>query len=217
MDTSWPEQFAAFLDEQMNDADAAHDRAHIRRVVTAARALAEREGADLDVVEPAAWLHDCVAMAKDDPERDQASRRAAEVAVRFLKRIGYPEETHEAIHHAIEAHSYSAGIVPETTEARVVQDADRLDAIGAIGIARCFMVGGALESELYNVDDPFCEDRKPDDHTYTIDHFYEKLLGLPETMQTQAGRKEAERRADVMRDYLNDLRREITGVSNPEL
>jgi len=210
MHTSWTEHFTSFLEDRMVEADAAHDRAHILRVVRSARRLAEEEGADLDVVMPAAWLHDCVVIEKDDPRRGQASRRAAEVAVQFLDRIDYPAETHDGIRHAIEAHSYSAGIPSETMEAQVVQDADRLDALGAIGIARCMMVGGALGNRLYHTADPFCENRPPDDATYTIDHFYEKLLGLPETMQTRAGREEAERRADVMRGYLDNLCDEIS-------
>jgi len=205
---AWEERFARFLDDQM-DADAAHDRAHIERVVTTARQLAHREGAQMRLVVPAAWLHDCVSLAKDDPERDQASRRAADTAVRYLDRAGYPSDTHAAIRHAIEAHSYSAGIEPKTAEARVVQDADRLDALGAVGIARCFLVGGQIGASLYHPDDPFCEDRPPDDRRYSIDHFYAKLLQLPNTMKTEAGRQEARRRADVMRTYLDDLRREI--------
>lgn len=207
---TWPEKFAAFLDAQMDGADAAHDRAHIRRVVSTARMLAREEGADLDVVVPAAWLHDCVAVAKDDPDREQASQRAAEVAIAYLSRSGYPTEHHESIRHAIKAHSYSAGIPPETAEAKVVQDADRLDALGAIGIARCFTVGGALGRTLYALEDPFCEARPPDDGTYTVDHFYQKLLRLPETMQTPAGRTEAERRATFMRTYLDRLEAEVT-------
>ena len=207
--SDWTARFTAFLDRQMADADAAHDRAHIRRVVTTACRLADIEGAPLAVVHPAAWLHDCVALPKDAPDRDQASARAADAAVAFLEREGYPAQWHDAIRHAIVAHSYSAGIPPETPAAKVVQDADRLDALGAIGIARCFLVGGALERPLYNPDDPFCTDRAPDDRTYTLDHFYQKLLRLPETMQTEAGRAEGERRAAFMRTYLDRLADEI--------
>jgi len=206
---TWSERFSAFLNAQMGGADAAHDRAHVRRVVSTAQALAREEGASLDVVTPAAWLHDCVAVAKDDPDRDQASQRAAKIAIAYLDGAGYPEEHHDGIRHAIEAHSYSAGIPPETIEAKVVQDADRLDALGAIGIARCFTVGGALGRTLYAPDDPFCETRPPDDGTYTVDHFYQKLLRLPETMQTPAGRTEAERRATFMRTYLDRLETEV--------
>jgi len=207
----WTSRFADFLDAQMADADAAHDRAHVERVVTTATRLARETGAEAAVVVPAAWLHDCVVVPKDDPGREAASSRAAEAAGQFLADAGYPAEHIPGIRHAIEAHSYSAGISPETREAKVVQDADRLDALGAIGIARCFMVGGALDRPLYDPDDPFCDERPPDDSTYTIDHFYEKLLGLPNTMQTEAGRAEAERRAAFMRTYLDRLRGEISG------
>jgi uncharacterized protein len=91
----------------------------------------------------------------------------------------------------------------------VVQDADRLDSLGAIGIARCLLVGGHLGRPLCAPEDPFCVERPPDDQLYTIDHFYAKLLKLPATMQTAAGREEAERRADFMRDYLERLRAEM--------
>ena len=211
--TAWAKRFAAFLDQQMETADAAHDQAHIRRVVTTACQLADDEGAPLEVVHPAAWLHDCVALPKDDPDRDRASLRAADAAVDFLSAAGYPSRWHAAIHHAIAAHSYSAGIPPETPAAQVVQDADRLDALGAIGIARCFMVGGALDRPVYNPEDPFCAEGPPDDTTYTLDHFYAKLLRLPETMQTDAGRTEAERRAAFMRTYLDRLADEIGAES----
>jgi uncharacterized protein len=206
---AWTNRFAAFLDAHMADADAAHDRAHIRRVVATARQLAAHEGAPPEVVRPAAWLHDCVALPKDAPDRSRASTRAADAALAFLTDAGYPEEWHGAIHHAIEAHSYSAGVPPKTSAAKVVQDADRLDALGAIGIARCFMVGGALGRPLYAPDDPFCTNRAPDDRTYTLDHFYAKLLRLPETMQTDAGRAEAEHRAAFLRTYLDRLASEI--------
>ena len=199
----WTDRFSEFLDAQAADADAAHDRAHVERVVTTARQLADVEGAQMDVVVPAAWLHDCVVGAKDAPDRAEASRRAAEAARAFLKSEGYPEQWIPDIEHAIAAHSYSGDVAPDTTEAKVVQDADRLDALGAIGIARCFTVGGALDQSLYDPNDPFCDDRAPDDDTYTLDHFYAKLLRLPDTMQTEAGRAEAERRAVFLRQLVH--------------
>jgi uncharacterized protein len=211
--SDWEDRFASFLDERADESDAAHDRAHIERVVASARHLARSERAAMEVVIPAAWLHDCVVLPKDHPRRSEASRLAAQTAIDFLTDAGYPSQTHADIRHAIEAHSYSAGISPETLEADIVQDADRLDALGAVGIARCFQVGGQIGASLYHPDDPFCEDREPDDATYSIDHFYAKLLRLPDTMNTGAARKEAERRAGVMRDYLGALETEIHGCS----
>jgi uncharacterized protein len=190
-------------------ADAAHDLSHIKRVIKNTVYLTDIENADSRITLPAACLHDCVPVAKDSPSRAQGSRLAAEAATAFLAQTTYPQELLSGVFHAIEAHSYSARIKPRTVEAQVVQDADRLDSLGAIGIARCLLVGGHLDRPLCSAEDPFSEQRAPDDSRYTIDHFYAKLLKLPATMQTMAGRAEAERRADFMRVYLDRLRGEI--------
>jgi uncharacterized protein len=204
----WPPVFERFLLEQLTD-DAAHDLGHIRRVVHNALALAGEEEADLAVVLPAAWLHDCVIVPKDSPLRSQASRMAAETAVTFLQSQSYPTQHLDGIAHAIAAHSFSAQIAPETVEAKVVQDADRLDAIGAIGIARAFIIGGQLGRPIYDEADPFCQEREPDDFTATVDHFYTKLFKLVDTMQTDAGRREAQIRTQFMRGFLAQLGREL--------
>ena len=205
----WEPRFAAFLDKQMITADSAHDRAHILRVVTTAKQIATAEGAQLAIVIPAAWLHDCVIIPKDSPDRHLASVRAAETAVSFLSGVGYPPEHLPPIQHAIAAHSFSAGITPRTLEAKVVQDADRLDALGAIGIARCFVTGANLSLPLYHMDEPFPATRPPADRHYSLDHFYVKLLRLAETMQTAVGRAESQRRTRFMEIYLQQLRTEI--------
>ena len=201
-------QCRTYLQQQMKT-DAAHDMQHIERVVLMARRLAESEDADLAIVLPAAWLHDCVTLPKNAPNRHEASRLAATEAVRFLQSIAYPAQYLDGIAHAILAHSFSANIPPTTLEAKVVQDADRLDAIGAIGVARCLMLGGVLERPLYHPADPFCETREPDDLTYTIDHFYRKLLKIGQTLHTTAARAEAERRNAFMTTFLSQLRHEI--------
>ena len=195
-------------------ADAAHDLAHIQRVVASAQALAVAERADLAIVLPAAWLHDCVIVPKDSPQRSRASALAADSAIAFLQANDYPLADWDAIHHAIAAHSFTANIAPRSAEARVVQDADRLDALGAIGIARCLMLGGAAGRRLYDPAAPFPLQRPPDDLANTIDHFYTKLLGLAATMTTAAGRAEAERRTTFMRQFLGQLGAEIG--SQPE-
>ena len=189
--------------------DAAHDASHVKRVVKTALYLTDIEKANVSITLPAACLHDCISPPKDSPLRSQASRRAAQAAVEFLADIAYPEEWLPGIAHAIEAHSFSANIPCRTLEAKVVQDADRLDALGAVGIARCLAVGGMFGTPLINPDDPFCESREPDDKAWTIDHFYTKLFKLPDTMQTEAGRVEALRRAGVMQRYLEDLGKEV--------
>jgi len=192
--------------------DAAHDLEHTRRVVANARGLAATEGAKLEIVLPAAWLHDCVTVPKDSPQRATASRLAAAQAGAWLREWGWPAELLPDIAHVIEAHSFSAGIAPRTIEAKVVQDADRLDALGAVGLARCLMLGGALGRPLYAAEDPFCEQRAPDDKAACVDHFYTKLLTLEATMQTEGGRAEARRRTEFLRQFLGELKRAIKGA-----
>lgn len=206
---AWEPAFTQFVAERLPAGDPAHDLAHVRRVVANARRLAAAEGADEAVVLPAAWLHDCVVLPKDSPRRAQASRLAAAEAAGFLQRVDYPPALIPAIRHAIEAHSFSARIPPETPEARVVQDADRLDALGAIGIARTLMLGATMGKPLYDDHEPLPAGRPADEARYVIDHFYTKLLHLSAMMQTDAGRREAERRTEVMRVYLAELGREL--------
>ena len=194
--------------------DVAHDLAHTQRVVANARRIAAMESAELAVVIPAAWLHDCVNIPKDSPLRGEASRLAADRAVQFLKQRGFADKLKQPellaqIHHAIHAHSYSANIECNSDEARVVQDADRLDALGAIGLARCLAIGAQLGLPLYATDDPFCLQREPNDQQFVIDHFKTKLLRLPETMQTTAGQQEASRRVQFLQLFLEELASEI--------
>jgi uncharacterized protein len=192
--------------------DAAHDLAHVERVVATARRLAAAEGARREIVEPAAWLHDCVRVAKDSPERASASRLAAARATELLATWSFPEALLAEVAHAIEAHSFTAGIAPRTVEARVVQDADRLDALGAVGLARCLMLSAGLGRPLYVPEDPFCAHRSPDDSRAAVDHFFTKLLRLEETMQTASGRAEARERSRFLESYLAELRRELAGL-----
>ena len=206
---AWERDFERKITELDYGNDPAHDLAHFRRVVSTAKRLAKEDGANLAVVVPAAWLHDFVNVPKNDPRRSQASRLSAEAASQYLRSIGFPDEYLPAIIHAIEAHSFSARIEPTTLEACVVQDADRLDGLGAIGIARTFAVAGLLRRRLYDLDDPFGNRRSLDDLEYTVDHFYVKLFKTAETLKTRAGRAEGIRRADYMRSFLRELSREI--------
>ncbi|MCH8568693.1 MAG: HD domain-containing protein [Balneolales bacterium] len=195
--------------------DESHDLSHIRRVVSSAeKLLNEFPDANHRVVWLSAWLHDCVSLPKNHPDRKKASVMAANRAVGWLKGFsGLKQPELDAIHHCISAHSFSAGILAETTEARIVCDADRLDALGAVGIARCISTGISFGAQLYNPEspDPEANRRQPDDKRYIADHFYTKLLKLPDTMYTEAGKAEARRRTIIMRDWLRQLYKE-TGV-----
>ena len=208
----WQPQIERFLAQRMPEGDPAHDIEHVRRVAATATRLAGIEEADLEVVLPSAWLHDCVVMPKDSPLRGTASTLAAQVATDFLRTISYPGQYLQDIHHAISAHSFSSGIGPRTLEAMVVRDADFLDALGAIGIARCLMLGTTLGQRLYDPAEPTPEKRQPDDRSYTIDHFYVKLLRLAGMMHTASGRAEANARTVFMEAFLEQLSSELADI-----
>jgi uncharacterized protein len=208
----WERRFSEKIEKEIaiEGNDPAHDLAHFRRVVATAKHLSFGEKACLEIVIPAAWLHDLINVPKNDPRRSQASRLSAKAAIRFLENEGYPTSYLDEIAHAIEAHSFSAQIEPTTIEAQIVQDADRLDGLGAIGIARVFAVSGLLRRKLYHVDDPFhSSDRPLNDLEFTLDHFYQKLFKTASTLRTQAGREEGERRIKLMQRYLLELGREL--------
>jgi uncharacterized protein len=212
LESDWQPIFLTLLQEN-SAGDAAHDLQHIQRVVTNARRLSQAEGAEWSVVMPAAWLHDCVAVPKSSPLRTQASRLSAQQAVRWLEDHGWRHGNLEEIAHAIEAHSFSAKIPPLTLEAKVLQDADRLDALGAVGLARTLMLGAEMQRAFYDPADPFCDRREADDSIFTLDHFYCKLLKLEDTMQTASGRDEARQRTAFLRDFLLQMQAELHGES----
>lgn len=212
----WQAAIEAWVIDQLQSADAGHGMDHIRRVVRNALQLGEKEHARVDIILPAAWLHDCVVVSKDSPHRSKASTFAAQAAKQFLEQIEYPAELIPCIEHCIQAHSFSANIACESLEAQIVQDADRLEALGAIGIARCLMTGGALRQQLYLAQDPFPVDRKPADTLQSIDHFFAKLLSLHRTMKTASGKAEALQRTEFLVVFLKQLAKEI-GASDRTL
>jgi len=150
-------------------ADGAHDIGHLRRVWKSCREIALDEGgADMQVLCAAAYFHDAVNLAKDCPDRARASVLSANLAVAELRGMGFPEVKLAAVHHAIAAHSFSAQIAPETVEARILQDADRLEALGAVGIARMFAVTGQVGGGLFDPEDPMALRRPLDDRRFAL-------------------------------------------------
>lgn len=201
---------ADLLPHAADTTDGSHDLAHILRVFRNALRIHAGEGGDGEVLAAAVLLHDCVAVEKDSPLRSEASRLASEKAAAILRHLGWPEAKVVAVAHAVLAHSFSANIPPETREARILQDADRLDAIGMVGAARCFYVAGRLNSQLYDPADPRAEHRAADDRTYSLDHFPAKLFRLAEGFQTAAGARFARERHDRLRQFYDLFIEEIS-------
>ncbi|HCG7379556.1 TPA: HD domain-containing protein [Vibrio parahaemolyticus] len=201
--------FLEFMQQEMQ-VDAAHDIEHVKRVVKTAKQLCDEENADMAIVLPAAYLHDCFTYPKDHPNRKQSSAIAAKKAIAYLESIQYPQHYHDAIAHAIEAHSFSANIRPNTLEAQIVQDADRLDALGAIGVTRCIQVSTHFNAQLYNDNDMFAKERELNDKQFTVDHFQTKLFKIADTMNTESAKLEANKRKAFMQTYLKQLYDEVT-------
>lgn len=182
--------------------DGSHDIAHILRVFRNAMRIQAEEGGDARLLAAAVLLHDCVAVEKNSPLRAQASRLAADKASEVLRGLGWSEEDRAAVAHAVTAHSFSAQVTPETLEAKILQDADRLDAIGMMGAARCFYIAGRMGSGLYDPIDPLATNRALDDKAFAIDHFETKLFKLAAGFQTAAGRALAQERQARLRTVL---------------
>jgi uncharacterized protein len=191
------EKSEAFVREKLSGAEAGHDLWHIMRVRNLAKQIRLHEGGDLLVVELGALFHD-IADAKfngGDEEEGPA------IARKFFSEIGLSQDIADHVCRIIEHISFRKGISPfRSPEFDIVQDADRLDAMGAIGIARAFQYGGFKNRLMYSPMD--------NERTHTINHFHEKLLLLKERMNTPTGKKLAEERHVFMEKYLEQFLKE---------
>jgi uncharacterized protein len=171
----------------------------------------QEKSVDLDIVLAAALLHDLVVYPKGSTKTINSADDSAEIAKKILLEYkNYPIEKIEKIADAIKTHSYSKKLVPSTLEGKILQDADRLDAIGAIGLARTFSVGGSENRSLYNPIDPFCKsERQLNDTQWTLDHVKSKLMVLKNSMHTKTAKKIAQERTEFMELFLNQLQKEI--------
>ena len=189
------------LSSSKND-DGSHDITHFQRVSTSSRRFAREENANELVAYTAGMLHDIVNLPKNHPNAKNASFLASNKALTLLQDLDFPAELIPNVCHAIHAHSFSANIEPETIEAKCVQDADRLEALGAFGLMRVFYVSGKLGAKILNEDDPAtsCDDKK-----YALDHFHLKLFKLQDIMKTAAGRKLATKLTTFLERFFEDI------------
>lgn len=189
--------------------DPAHDWNHVQRVLANCYRLVHAEGGELELVLAAALLHDIVNLPKNHPQRREASTMAARAAREYLQ-SDFSKEEIDRICSAIEEHSYSLGKKPSSLEAAILQDADRLDAVGAIGVMRTIACGAQMGSPFYNSNEPFAKTRTLEDR-FMVDHFYIKTLKLGEGMNTGAARALADERVAFMENFLVQLRQELAG------
>lgn len=202
---------AKLLDTSTNHEDGAHDVSHIVRVWRNVQLIHRDEGGDLEVLAVAVLLHDCVPVTKDSPLRSKASMLAANEARVRLQALGWEPSHINSVACAIESHSFSAGVAPTSIEGRILQDADRLDAIGFGGIARCFYTAGRMGSHLYDLADPEAKARPLDDGRNALDHFPNKLLTLMGTFKTLTGQKLAKERHERVLEFYRGMLAEVRG------
>lgn len=211
----WRERFLTYLDESWATGDGAHDVHHLHRVWARCVKLreAEQSGADLLVLLAGAYFHDLISLPKDHEARHTSSLLSAEMAVKLLRSefAGFPEEKIAEVYHVIHAHSFSAAVEVESEEAAILQDADRMEALGALGVARLFYTAGRMGSAIADAEDPLAERRVADDRRYAVDHIALKLLRLPETMKTPSGKRMAQREAEYIREFRDKLLGELRG------
>ena len=211
-------QIREFVKERLREADIAHGFDHVEYVVNMARKIALREGADLRIVIPAAYLHDLVSRGEVESYDLHTGESVAE-GIRFLKDMGFSAADIEKIGEVIMTSSYESylkGKIPTSLEAKILRDADWLDAIGARGIARVFVFAGHYGCpEMGTVDwNPENPERLkmstsgPDPSP--IYHFFSKLLWQKDLMLTRTGRIEAEKRHQFMVEFLKKYREECT-------
>lgn len=190
-------------------AEPAHDFFHVERVLANAVAIAREEGASEAIAGTAALLHELFNLPKSHPDSARAGDICAEHARELLVREQAPASLVDPVCAAIRDHAFSKGVLPDAFESKVLQDADRLDALGAIGLARMWATCADMKRPFYAPEDPFCTSRTPDDKSWGLDHVYKKLLVVPERLHLPASRRMATERVAFIHAFLDQLRREI--------
>lgn len=190
--------------------DISHGFDHIFRVLNLAEKIGKTEKADLDIIIPAALFHDIVVYKGTAKESKEVEESAA-TALKILKKMKeYPQDKISDVIYAISVCSFSKDINPKTLEAKVLQDADLLEATGAVSIMRTFGSGMVMGNRtFYNLEDPFCKKRKPDDKSYSLDLFFTRLLIAKDRMHTKTAKSIAKRRTKFLRNFLKELKMEL--------
>ncbi len=189
-----------------------HEFSHTQRVYNNAIKIAKGEDVDIDIVKVAALLHDIARIKEDNKEVSCHAVTGAEMAKPILIELGFPEDKIDKVCYAIKVHRFSNGINPETKEAQIIQDADRLDALGAMIIARVFAFGGKNNRQIYNPDIKPNEEYIPYAHNTSLNHFYEKSFNIkPETFKTEKAKKLAEGRYKFLQKFVERFLKEWEG------
>lgn len=196
--------------------DPAHDFHHAMRVYRNAESICKVEAGDMDVVLVAALMHDVEVCPKGSAKSLLSVDDRADVAREFLIDCGWQQDKIDKVCYCISTHTQ--GLTPSTIEGKILQDADRLDTLGAIGIARAFSISGSENRSFYNPEDPFhILERELCQRDWTLDHFFKELLRVKNSMHTLTARKLAQERTLFMWRFLKQMQKEILLGSFPML
>ena len=191
--------------KKLENNDPAHDFEHIMRVYRNAERICKTESGNKKLVLSAVLLHDII----KNKNQKNSSEKSAKLAEKILKENHFSPDEIMIISDAIKEHSFSKGRIPSTPEGKILQDADRLDAIGAIGLARVFSFSGSNNRPFYDPKDPFSKNRNLNDNKWALDHFFEKLLKLEVKMNTKTGKLLAKKRTKILKNFLKEMKNEI--------
>jgi uncharacterized protein len=195
-------------ERQVKD-DPSHDFQHIIRVLNLAEKIGRSVKADQDIIIPAALFHDTIVYRKDMPQSRNESNESADIVGEILSNISeYPQDKIKSVQTCIRQCSFSKGIIPELPESKVLQDADRLEATGAISIMRTFASSGQMGRQFYDPLDPFCK-KGTVKFRSAIDLFYDRLLIVEKTMHTKLAKKMAKKRTMFLKKFLAQLKNEL--------
>jgi uncharacterized protein len=185
-------------EQRISNTDVSHDFEHALRVLANAERIAKEENGDFDIVVPAALFHDLIVYQKNHPNKHKSQEESADVTEQILNELGnFPKEKIAKVKTCILECSFSKRIVPELLESKIIQDADGLEATGAISIMRTYSTTGQIKRPFYNSKDPFCENRGPNAPHYALDLFYERLLKVGDRMHTKMAKKMAKKKNKV--------------------
>lgn len=191
--------------------DPSHDVNHALRVLALSEKIAKRESCDLDIIIPAAVFHDIINYPKNHHKRLYSSDESARQTKKILKQLNsYPKHKIDKVCETIRLCSFTKGLTPDFLEAKILQDADSLEAMGAISIMRTFSSAGIMNKTFYDATDPFCKRRKPNDSKYALDLFFTRLLVVQRRLHTETAKKMAERRVKFLKTFLRELRFELS-------
>ena len=209
MNASIEKKLLAIAGEIIKENDPSHDINHTKRVLSLAKKIAKAEKANLNIIVPAAIFHDAICYQKNHPKSKDSARESADFALKILDQFDFSKEVISKVYASIDGCSFSKGVKAEFVEAKIIQDADRLEATGAISIMRTFASAGAMNTTFYNPHDPFCTNRKPEDLKYALDLVFTRLLEVSKKFHTQTAKKMAKSRHRFLQIFLKQLKTEI--------